>query len=303
MSSCGYATGSVVAVVFPAAHFRMRRQVIEGLRMHTVSDCMRAVWALDLPDLPPGWSRVGILLVDGISQQEDALVAAVDAVLHGIPVLGGSAGDDLKFRRTAVASDGWVNSDSAVLCILDTDFRPHELIFDHFQPTPTRMVVTSADPAERLITEINAEPAAEEYAYRIGRAVDDLSPFDFASNPLLVRAGDRFHVRSIQERTEDGALKLMSAIDPGVTLTLGRAEDIVEGLKRELDQLTRKPELILAFDYILRRLDVERQEKAQAVSDLFSQHTVVGFNTYGEQHHGMHVNQTFVGIAFYPPGS
>jgi hypothetical protein len=26
---------------------------------------------------------------------------------------------------------------------------------------------------------------------------------------------------------------------------------------------------------------------------------VVGFNTYGEQHGGIHMNQTFVGIAFF----
>ena len=33
-------------------------------------------------------------------------------------------------------------------------------------------------------------------------------------------------------------------------------------------------------------------------STLLRQARVVGFNTYGEQHHGMHVNQTFTGVAF-----
>jgi hypothetical protein len=28
---------------------------------------------------------------------------------------------------------------------------------------------------------------------------------------------------------------------------------------------------------------------------------VAGFNTYGEQHGGLHVNQTFVGLAFLEP--
>ena len=30
-------------------------------------------------------------------------------------------------------------------------------------------------------------------------------------------------------------------------------------------------------------------------------HRVAGFNTYGEQHGGLHVNQTFVGLAFLEP--
>ena len=37
------------------------------------------------------------------------------------------------------------------------------------------------------------------------------------------------------------------------------------------------------------------------MSDLYRRHRVVGFNTYGEQHSGMHVNQTFVGLAFMDP--
>jgi len=34
---------------------------------------------------------------------------------------------------------------------------------------------------------------------------------------------------------------------------------------------------------------------------LLARYRVAGFNTYGEQHSGMHVNQTFVGMALMPP--
>jgi hypothetical protein len=38
------------------------------------------------------------------------------------------------------------------------------------------------------------------------------------------------------------------------------------------------------------------------VSAILAGHNVVGFSTYGEQYHSVHVNQTFTGLAIYPPG-
>ena len=69
-----------------------------------------------------------------------------------------------------------------------------------------------------------------------------------------------------------------------------------------LDALARPPLLVLGFDCILRRLALERAGMAGQMSDLLARYHVAGFNTYGEQHSGMHVNQTFVGMALMSPG-
>ena len=50
------------------------------------------------------------------------------------------------------------------------------------------MVVTEADPERRLVREINAEPAAREYARLVGKDPDQLSPFTFAAHPVVVRS-------------------------------------------------------------------------------------------------------------------
>jgi len=52
---------------------------------------------------------------------------------------------------------------------------------------------------------------------------------------------------------------------------------------------------------VLRRLEVEQKQLGRAVSDIFREARVLGFNTYGEQHRGVHMNQTFVGVAFFGP--
>ena len=98
----------------------------------------------------------------------------------------------------------------------------------------------------------------------------------------------------------ESGLSLMSAIDTGTVLTLGRAEDMTQGFAEALASLPRPPLMILGFDCILRRLALEREGLRDQMSELLTRYRVAGFNTYGEQHSGMHVNQTFVGLAFMP---
>ena len=80
-----------------------------------------------------------------------------------------------------------------------------------------------------------------------------------------------------------------------------RAMDMTRGFADVMDALPRPPLMVLGFDCILRRLALERAGMTAQMSDLLARYRVAGFNTYGEQHRGMHVNQTFVGMALMPP--
>ncbi|MBU3030929.1 FIST N-terminal domain-containing protein [Paracoccus marinaquae] len=299
---CGYTSGSVVAIGFPAASFRARALVLDHLSTLPVSGWMASLRQAQQDfGAGPGRSLFGLLLVDGIAGQEDTLVATIDAALPSVPTLGGTAGDGLDFRQTSLLFEGEIISGAAVFLLVETDLAVSEVSFAHFSPTETRAVVTAALPEKRRILELNAEPAAEEYARIIGIPRDRLTPTDFAQHPLLLRMGKRHHVRAISAMTEDGGLSLMSAIDTGTVLTLGRADDLTRGFAEALESLPRPPLMVLGFDCILRRLALEREGLTHAMSDLFQRYRVAGFNTYGEQHAGMHVNQTFVGLAFMPP--
>lgn len=191
-----------------------------------------------------------------------------------------------------------MRSGVAVFLLVETDLTIREVTFAHFSPTPTRAVVTAAIPEKRRILELNAEPAAQEYARLTGLRRADLTPSEFARHPLLLRMGGRHHVRAISAITDDDGLSLMSSIDTGTVLTLGRSEDLIQGFSDLLEALPTPPLMVLAFDCILRRLALERAGLTDRMSDLYRRHRVAGFNTYGEQHSGMHVNQTFVGLAF-----
>ena len=57
------------------------------------------------------------------------------------------------------------------------------------------------------------------------------------------------------------------------------------------------PELVLTFDCILRKLEIAEGGLEPSVSEILRRNNAVGFNTYGEQFCGVHVNQTLTAVA------
>lgn len=293
----GYNNESVIAIGFPAGAFRAEAVWLSNLRQHMALDWMVSLRKL-AENFPAdtGMAQFGLLLIDGTSGSEELVTATVDATLPDLLVLGGSAGDGLRFGQTRLAMNGDDRVESALFCMISTDFAVREVVFDHFVPVGNRMIVTDADPDNRLIREINAEPAAGEYARLIGLPETALDPRAFAENPLLERSAGRHFVRAISGVTPDGSLALMSSIETGTILTLGRPESLTEGLRLRMEQIGPS-ELVLGFDCILRRIAVEQAGEQATVGLLCRDYRIAGFNTYGEQHGGIHVNQTFVGLA------
>lgn len=301
----GYESDALVALAFRREHFRVASLLIKPLSPVRIADVVGETerLAARFPAIA-GRRRLALIFADGLAKQEDVLVAALEAGLKDIPVFGGSAGDGLDFAETYVLHGGAFHRNAALLLLLETDLGFRGLGFDHFTPTDKRMVVTRAVPEERLVLELNGSPAAREYARLVGVAPADLSPITFAENPVLVRHGSTYHVRAIQQMRQDGALTFLSAIDDGLLLTLGRGEEIIRTLDHGLsvhDESGAEPDVILGFDCVLRKLEIEHKGLSDEASARFRAHRVIGFNTYGEQHLGVHVNQTFVGIAFFPP--
>ena len=298
----GYSAGTVTALAFPAASFRAEVCILQGQEHIPVSQWMgqlrafRTEFAHD-----PHRAAFGILLADGTARHEDVLVATMDAAIPGIPVVGGSAADGLRFGRTCQVVDGKEHPGAAIFLLIETDFTIAEVTFAHFSATRQCAVVTSADPQNRTILELNAEPAAEEYSRMTGIPTERLTPPEFARHPLLLRMGRRIHVRAIRGVTPGGGLELMSAIEAGTILRLGRVEGLTQGFADTVTRLPREPLMVVGFDCILRRLALERAGMAREMSELFRRFKVAGFSTYGEQHNGMHVNQTFVGMAIMAP--
>jgi hypothetical protein len=305
----GWSEGAVVAIGFLRRHFAfIARPILDLSNFHVeagreLTKRLRA----ELVGLRPGFAGkglFGILLVDGMCRREEAIVSALHMALDDIPIVGGSAGDGLRFERTFVIHGGEAFADAAVLILVATDLPFKTFRNDNYEPTPVKMVVTEADTENRIVRELNAEPAAKEYARVCGVLDSTLDAFSFASHPVLVRVGGEYFVRSIQRVNPDGSLSFFCAIDEGLVFTAARRLDPMESLGRLFERIEGElgeVDLYLGFDCVLRRLAAEREQMAQPMSKLFRAKRVVGFNTYGEQFTAMHVNQTFTGVAIGRP--
>lgn len=307
ISPRGYVEGAVVAVGFPATHFMARSILIEDLGAYDgqgIIDRMIQNRNQLATQAPPDWSaEFTFLMIDGMSRREDALTADLSLGLGPVPLFGGSAGDGNAFERTYVFHEGRAHGNAAVLIQIRSICPIRVFKTDHLHPTEIRMVVTGADPARRLVHEINAEPAARELARMLGKDPEQLTTFTFASHPVVVRIGDQHHVRAIQRVAPNGDLVFFSAIDEGVVLTLAEPEHMVTHLQREMRELRseRMPDTILACDCMLRRVEAEQKQLVGDISGILAENHVIGFSTYGEQVNSMHVNQTLTGVAIYPP--
>lgn len=302
----GYSEGGIVALGLPASHFAAETLLVPDLQSidgHAlIGDTIRT--RQRLARACPDWeNEFAFLMVDGLSVREDELAATLASGLGPVPLFGGSAGDGTRFAATYVLHDGKLGQNIASLSLIRTRCPIRVFSLDHLRPSEERMVVTEADPARRLVRQINAEPAAQEYARLLGKDSGQLTTFTFAAHPLVVRIGGRHHVRAIQRVAPNGDLVFFSAIDEGLVLTLADAQNMASHLEGELSRLAAdgEPAAILACDCVLRRIEAEEKQMFGQISDILRRHHVTGFSTYGEQLGSVHVNQTMTGVAIYPP--
>ena len=231
----GMMQGGLVLIAFPETGFRVLSEVISvadepGVKRATDIARRLKVQISDGHNSSMMGNTFALMLVDGLSNKEEALTAAVHWGLGDIELIGGSAGDGLAFRRTALVHNGNIVQASALLFVIESAFPFRIFKTQNFEPTPIKLVVTAADTENRIVYELNAEPAAREYAAAIGLLPAELGPFSFASYPLVVKVGGDYYCRSIRNMNPDGSLSFFCAIDEGLVRAIpsrGAGETLV----------------------------------------------------------------------------
>jgi hypothetical protein len=248
----------------------------------------------------PDRHSFGLLLVDGLSLMEEKLASLLYRHLPHVPIVGGSASGHLSSQQTHVYVNGAFRTHTAVFTLMHTRLPFRTIKFAHFVPTDHSLVVTHSDPDKRVVYEINGEPAAQVYANLIGVPVEKLDAPTFSMHPLVLEMGGEQYLRAIASANPDQSLTLFCVIENGVVLSIGRAVDpaatALAAFQRVRDEIG-EPALVLGCDCISRRLEFESSGLLDTMGGIMKHNQVFGFSTYGEQYDGLHMNQTFTGIA------
>lgn len=284
---------------------------LDGLSRESIGDATRTLFEsldVDADNLEPH-KLFCVNFIDGLRLKEEEFCAHLTEALDGVAFVGGSAGDDLAFRETRVIFGGESHTNAAVLVMGRAE---HESAFEiikhqHFTRSPKRMVITKCVPAERRVVEIDGYPAAEAYARAIGLHVDSASLKDALAEaaflqPVMIAVENEIYVRSVQAVDDDGSLRFYCAIEEGMVMEVADHHDMAEHLRRDFaPKHQKKARFMLTCNCILRALEAKAQGLHPTLDAVLQDvsEASIGFDTYGEQLDGLHMNQTLVALALH----
>jgi hypothetical protein len=183
-----------------------------------------------------------ILLADCLAGNLQELVKGIYRITGPqVPLVGGGAGDDLKFLKTSVFHNDKVVEEGAVAVWIGGK-KPLRVITRHgWEPIGIPMLVTRVEGTE--ILEIGGRPAALVYEEQLGLAPGRLSVEKFWDtsilHPLGILQNDGTSViRVARAKTEDGRLHIHGCVPPAgsaVQVMTGNADTLLNILEDVAD--------------------------------------------------------------------
>ena len=300
--------GTVAAIAIGSPHLRIGIGVAPDLTHSALRSSRAAVVeaaaALGLaPEQLHPARHAAIALVDGRSGFEESFCLGSAATAPQIKFVGGSASDLFEDPpRARIFHGGRALAGAGVVAILETDLPFAVIESEHMVPTPSRVVVTAADPERRRVHELDGRPAAKRYAELVA-ATGVAGPVDAvraSSFPFALYVGGRPYVRSIAEIDGD-TLIMASAVDPGTILRLMRAGDLVGSTRQAIAAAAAEVggdlRAVIAFSCLGRHREALTAGLRAELGAIYDAHPLVGFHSLGEQKGPLLVNHTLTGLA------
>ena len=302
------ATGSlsVAAVESPGTSWAARAVPLQGAtpaQLRSTVDALYAELGIDRNTFDVR-KYFCLLLIDGLSLKQESFTAMAAAALDGIALVGGSAGDDLKFQETYVFLQGQALKDHAVLILCDPKDGFTVFKHQHFLRTTTSVVITAVDETGRRVLELDGINPADAYADALGVPRNELTEELVFVHPIILATEGDLFLRSVQKIHPDGTISFLSALEEGMVLDIAGHEDMVSALSKSVDEFLSiygKPSFFVGFNCILRALEMSGAGVSAEVAESWRRLACdsIGFDTYGEQCNGLHINQTLVGVALH----
>lgn len=247
---------------------------------------------------PERWA--GLALLEGARGNEERINAALGDVAPFLPIVGGSAGDNITFSGTWTWADGQLLRNGTALLVAEMLVPFRVVKTCNFVPTERTVVVTRTDAARRLILEFDGEPAALYYARALGLDPERLEFSQFLEHPLgLMIDGDAW-LRSVVRREGD-ALFFACAVVEGARLNFMQSTPLVEDTRARLEQVQHELGTPIRggifFNCAYRMIEAQIKGLTDPYHATLSRFVHVGLHSNGESYLG-HINQTLTGLVF-----
>ncbi len=239
----------------------------------------------------------GIILVDGLTGLEEKLMDSLGNATN-INIVGGGAGDDLKFEKTNLMYKNKVYTDAAILTIVESAVNFDIIKTQSFIATDKVLTPTKVNPTDtREVIEFNNKPALEAYSEALGVSAEEAAN-NFFKHPVGLMVGDEPYVRSPRMAKENGAITFHCNISEGMDVKILDSTDIIEDTKKAVTDNDKSEKIsgIINFNCAFRTLELESKNQTKEYGDLFSDIPTIGFSSFGEQFIG-HMNQTSTMLA------
>ena len=244
-----------------------------------------------------------ISFINGLCNAEECLLSLIYALIKddNFRIMGGTAGDDLKFKTTYVSLNGEVVTDGGVFVFVKTK-RAFTIEKENiFKESGKTVKISEVSTRKRILKTINGKPAASEYARILGISESEIGNASLM-HPIGRIFGDNIYISSIVNVNPDKSFNMYCRVIPNTKADImdkGDAKAIMESTCDAIDNKISKPGFIFFVNCILRTLAFEKTDEGRYLADLYNKRygKVAGFSSYGEQIGRVNSNQTLVVLA------
>lgn len=243
-----------------------------------------------------GKAKLTFIFSDPLSGNGTELVRGIFDVLgNSFPLLGGAAGDDMKFKKTFQYFNDQVLTDAAVGIALEGDFQCRVGADHGWQPIGNPRTVTKAKGT--VLYELDGKPAFDLYRQHFGARADDFKEalsIAAVTYPMgmKVKEDDKIMIRVPLGVGADGSIACGAEVleKSQIYLMIGTVSSATwasKGVAEKIHDAARgaNPKLIFLSNCVARKVlmgDHCRKE-VQAIQDLLGrQAEVFGFYSYGQ---------------------
>lgn len=237
---------------------------------------------------------------------EESVLSALNTVLieRGIPVFGGTAGDEGTAKGTKVALNGIVRERSTVFAIIHNEGGAIRVYRENIYTPITGRVLTATkvDTQSRTVMQYNQQPAIKVFAEELGVSENQVSNY-LDTNPMGRVVGDEMYITANCMMTGNKGMVYHARVyDNSKVVALKPADyrEIVKETMRKIHADVPRPSFAIMCHCLARSILFDSEgylpEYVKEMGTVLGDY--VGFSGYGEQYGEQHFNQTMVVAVF-----